>query len=363
MSKNNKKDKDNVSPNQESVASLSDVDAYLEDLDILLKAQQEQDYDEIINRLKDTIDKCQNANIIIMYADALTDYDKKIEYYTKAVLNTHEDALLSEAFFKRGSLKLEYATKFIDFKDAMADLICGGGSQNYGKIDNTIFRKVGILVQGGVGSLDLFGTHTKNCAKWYQLGIDYGDAESYYYLGYYHYDMYQGDKAKGVELFKEGIKRGDKSGKCLLKLGEAYELGLGTEKNIGEAEKLYYQTLNEGHARAYYSLGLMASRANNKTKAHNLYQEGAKRGDGMCMVGLAEEIYHTNLEEAQKLYIKAAETGQVDCLVYGAMTYKDIGNLEMCKKYYLDCYRNGQTVFMVIESDRELVFPGVKFEE
>jgi len=317
---------------------------------------------ETMSLNKESFDGDQDFRSFINAADSTNDYQKKIELYTNALLSTNETVLVEEALYKRGTARLEHATAFHDFEEAIRDLLAGAGPE-YGKVDNTIFRKVGILVQGCVGDLDLFSPQAKNCTKWYQLGIDFGDLESYYYLGYYHYDKYQGDRDKGIALFKEGIAKGDPSGKCLLQLGEAYEIGKGVEKDIGEAERLYIQALNEGHVRAYYSLGLLESRLKNDKKAHNLYTEGAKRGDGMCMVGLAEELYHTKLEEAQKLYIKAGETGQVDCLQFAAMTYKDLGNFEMCKKYYLDSYRNGQTVFMIIPSDRELVFPHIKFKD
>ena len=301
-----------------------------------------------------------DARTLIDSADSTNDYQKKIKLYTDAVLSTNESRFVEEAFYKRGTAKLKHASTFKEFQDAMTDLLAGAGP-HYGKIDNTIFRKVGILVQGRVGDLDLYGSKADNCTKWYQLGIDNGDLESYYYLGFYHYDSYKGNKDKGVSLFKQGIEKGDKSGKCMLKLGEAYEIGHGVEKSISKAEKLYFQALNAGNMRAYYYLGLMASRLDQHKKSHNYYLEGARRGDGMCMVGLAEELFHSDLDSAQKYYIKAGETGQEDCLTYAAMTYKDLGNLEMCKKFYLDSYRHGQTIFMVIDSDRELVFPGVKF--
>ena len=362
MKNKNKGDKDNINLSNESIGNpTTDLGDYLEEYYEKENAEISQEYEYNLDNLKKIIDKCNDAKTIIHFADLLTDYEQKIKYYTKALLHASEDVLASEVLYKRGTTKLEHATTFAEFESAMQDLLAGGGSPEYGKIDNTIFRKVGVLVQGAVGSLDIYGSQANNCTKWYQLGIDHGDVESYYYLGFYHYDKYEGDKAKGVALFKEGIKKGDKTGKCLLKLGEAYELGLGVSKNLTEAENLYNQALSEGHARAYYYLGLMAARANNNQHAHNLYQEGANCGDGMCMVALAEELFHTNLEEAHKLYIKAGETGQEDCLVFAAMTYYDIGNLEMCKKYYLDCYRHGQTTFMVVDQDRELVFPGVKF--
>ena len=120
---------------------------------------------EIVSHNREIFDGEQDARSFISAADSASDLQEKIDLYTNALLSTSDIALEEEALFKRGSVKLEHASTFKDFDDAMKDLLAGAGPE-YGRVDNTIFRKVGILVQGGVGETDLFTSSTEYCTKW-----------------------------------------------------------------------------------------------------------------------------------------------------------------------------------------------------
>ena len=76
MNNKHNSDKEKITPNQDSLKANEE---YFKEIE---EAYLERDFEILVESLRYTIDKCQDARIILKYADALTDYEQKIKYYT-----------------------------------------------------------------------------------------------------------------------------------------------------------------------------------------------------------------------------------------------------------------------------------------
>ena len=145
-----------------------------------------------------------------------------------------------------------------------------------------------------------------------------GDAESMYKLGY-AYQMGKGvDKnpAEGNNWFRKAAELGN--GKAASDLGYNYENGIGADKDPAEANKWYRKGAELGDGEAAFSLGLNYENgigvAQDYAEANKWYRKGVELGDG----GAANNLGYNyakgrgvtqDFAEANKWYRKGVELG------------------------------------------------------
>ncbi|MDP2206893.1 MAG: hypothetical protein Q8K65_11365, partial [Alphaproteobacteria bacterium] len=106
-----------------------------------------------------------------------------------------------------------------------------------------------------------------------------------------------GNTKKAVKLFSMAAEQGDLS--ALVRLGFAYDLGLGVSKNKTKALQLYKRAARHGDEFAMSNIGTVYRDMGNFTRARFWFLKAFKSGDGDAALELA------------KLYLKRKARGDI----------------------------------------------------
>ncbi len=132
---------------------------------------------------------------------------------------------------------------------------------------------LGILYEEG-----LFAEYDLDKAEqYYQKAYDQGGVNGQFRLG----ALYLGDNAKhdvgnGLALVREAASKG--LPEALAVLGQAYEKGVGVDKDLGKAEEFYVDAAHRGLGYGYYLLGSLKSDQGEFAEAKEDYDLAVKLG-------------------------------------------------------------------------------------
>lgn len=206
-----------------------------------------------------------------------------------------------------------------------------------------------------ISGLDNFyGAKYSKAFELFKSGADFGNKEAYYYLGELTYNG-----LGTIKNYDEGWKFTERSyelgfGMAAWRVGNAYENGIGVEKDIKKANEFYEEAYNNmlvlsknGDPEALGNLGSMFSNGNfvdeNPEKAFSYYQESAETGYAFIQSNLANCYLkgygvEKNIDEGIKWLKKSSELGHPTAML-------SLGNM----------YLNGEGITMNKSKGIELI--------
>lgn len=99
-----------------------------------------------------------------------------------------------------------------------------------------------------------------------------------------------GDYAVAVEIWRPFAQAGDPD--ALFNLGQAYKLGRGVPKDLGQARNYYRQAANRGSLPAQANLGILLFQAGEKPEAMRWLRQAADRGEMRAQYVLGVALYN-----------------------------------------------------------------------
>ncbi len=185
------------------------------------------------------------------------------------------------------------------------------------KGDAGAFTQLGFMLELGVGKNK---PDYVKAVEFFQTAADKGDIGGKFALGRCYLTgrgLPAKDEKRGAELAREAADGGDTRAMNLL--GDCYTHGTGVKTDFAEAFRLFTRASDRGNLKALGNLGVlyMTGRgvpAANPRKAAELFEKGARAGDGSCMFNFAQCLDEgigvgKNGLQAQAWYRKAAEAG------------------------------------------------------
>ena len=161
--------------------------------------------------------------------------------------------------------------------------------------------------------------------EWYHKAAEREDTLAQFFLGWC-YENGEGvpqDLSEAVKWYERGAKKRDRDyprdyPKIIFSLGQNYEFGNFTERDLTMAVIYYHKAAIQGHAEAQYNLGVCyyygKGTGKDMSKAVEWFRKAAAQGNAKAqnMLGVCYamgEGVEKNMPEAVKWYRKAAEQG------------------------------------------------------
>ena len=185
------------------------------------------------------------------------------------------------------------------------------------KGDAGAFTQLGFLLSKNNGPVK---ADPVKAAEFFQAAADKGDIGGKFALGECYLTgrgLPAKDEKRGAELLREAADAGDT--RAMDRLGVCYTHDTGVKTDYAEAFRLFTRAADRGNLKALGNLGVlyMTGRgvpAANPKKAAELFEKGARAGEGSCMFNFAQCLDEgigtgKNGLQAQAWYRKAAEAG------------------------------------------------------
>ena len=165
------------------------------------------------------------------------------------------------------------------------------------------YRRLGYMYEVGYGD-----AKNQNIAiKYYQLAIEQGDHYSMHNLANIYFSRKEYKQA--FKYYSKSILKSDYSA---YDLGILYEFGLGAEKNMGAALKLYKKSISSGDVRGFLRMGVMYLEGiglkRDEKKGHSFIRKALKNNSCVSygiLGDIYQEYYETDTTNKKEFYQKA----------------------------------------------------------